>query len=369
MTGSERIIILAGAPEIEALDWDEDRLHDSHDLAIARFLNSGPQRHKQPTPAPTSPPPKWRALNIDRQKAVVQHDDDEAYEATQFLSFNNEIAKEVAGPAEPLDFLEHSIAILENIDSSQLLTTTDINPDEPTQVDGEDSTFLSIATTDISFNTASSLESPSHNHLLPNNIPITDLKHIPSAAHILSLHPQTLTLNLIAGIISISQPRTITLRKRKGEMEIIELTVGDETRAGFCVNFWLTPTTSSRARTRQQQKQNQSAKQTRDDGLRATLGKLRTGDVVLMRHVALSSFRGCVYGQSLGGGRFGRVGTSIVNLPGADFGRPAAFREKVRRVRKWTDDFVGIAKPSRLNGEGRGVRRKVREDLPPDTQE
>ena len=64
-------------------------------------------------------------------------------------------------------------------------------------------------------------------------------------------------------------------------MELIEVLAGDEIKSGFTVNFWL------------------SSPQSADGDTRSVLSGLRPQDVVLMRNVALSSFRGMVYGQSL----------------------------------------------------------------------
>jgi len=73
-------------------------------------------------------------------------------------------------------------------------------------------------------------------------------------------------------------------------MEILDLLLGDETRAGFSVSFWLPPADS----------QNSRAGQAENEDLRNTLQSARAGDVVLLRSVALNIWRKAVYGQSLG---------------------------------------------------------------------
>ncbi len=142
-------------------------------------------------------------------------------------------------------------------------------------------------------------------------------------------------------------------------MEIIEVTVGDDTRAGFSISFWLTPL--------------ESQQRAKTDDLRTSLKALRSGDVVLMRNVALSSFRGCVYGQSLARRRFARSATEV-DVLGADVGEGAqaslqgVFGPKVRRVREWSEQFVGAGRMAAKGAVGRGVKR-AREELPPDTPE
>ena len=99
-------------------------------------------------------------------------------------------------------------------------------------------------------------------------------------------------------------------------------------------------------------------------------------DVVLMRNVALTSFRGRVYGQSLRRGmtrvelvyRFGGQGEEAERGVLAGMGREldgeggGVVLEKVRRVREWVLGFVGGG-DRRKGGKGeKGVQ------LPPDTQ-
>ncbi|KAF2770543.1 hypothetical protein EJ03DRAFT_255735, partial [Teratosphaeria nubilosa] len=156
---------------------------------------------------------------------------------------------------------------------------------------------------------------------------IVDLKRIPSASHLTRIHPQTLTITVIAAVISVSSPRTVHLRRQPGrEMDIIEVLLGDETRAGFSVSFWLAPAES-------QQKP--------ADDLREHLLSLRAGDVVLVRNVALRDWKSCVYGQSLSW-RFAKNSTSVVVVGAGDGASlPRAIKGKAERVERWSWEFVG----------------------------
>lgn len=174
---------------------------------------------------------------------------------------------------------------------------------------------------------------------------LSDLEDVPSAKQVTSLQPQTITLNLIVGVLSVAQPRTVTT-KWGTALSLIEVLVGDETAAGFAVTFWVPV----------------------DKVAESDAVKLRRQDVVLMENVALHVFRGKVYGQSLrrgltrlhllwrgeGGGSYS---TRSLTRAGGDNPQVG----KVRVVRDWVLRFVG------LDRTGRKRRRGVVDwDKPPD---
>lgn len=175
------------------------------------------------------------------------------------------------------------------------------------------------------------------------------------------MHPQTPTVDLIVGIITASQPRTVTIRRSGREVELIELLVGDETRAGFGITFWLGQPAAADPRSRGKGGRGRDGKG--GEGLREKVLSLRTGDVVAMRNVALRGFRGVVCGTSLALRRGG--GTVLVHIPVEDGfegqeGVPRVVSEKVGRVREWTARFVGggqgVPKAKAEKGQG-GVDR------------
>ncbi|KAF2724783.1 hypothetical protein K431DRAFT_191696, partial [Polychaeton citri CBS 116435] len=173
---------------------------------------------------------------------------------------------------------------------------------------------------------------------------IIDLIHIPSAAHVLFLNPQTITVDLIVGIIAISAPKTVSFRrKRNYERQIIELTIGDNTRAGFAVNIWLRPEQLLVNAQRVREKDHGDLE---SDTLRRILRHLRKGDLIALQNVALSTFRGNVYGQSLNRG-FAKNSTKITRIErgSALFEAHAAtvpdLVAKIESVAQWVGDFVG----------------------------
>jgi len=202
---------------------------------------------------------------------------------------------------------------------------------------------------------------------------LSDLAHIPNAARLESIIPQTMSVNLIVGILSAEQPRRVITRTGS-PMDLVELLVGDDTRAGFRVTFWLAPNRPA------------SSKAMLVDELttKATLESLRPRDIVLLRTVGLSSFRNRVYGQSL---RNGLSKVDILHREGLDESDICAIYsptvmqtstmdensklnnpqlEKALRVKEWLLQFVDIkiyGAARDTNGTLQGAPR-----IPPDSQ-
>jgi hypothetical protein len=167
-----------------------------------------------------------------------------------------------------------------------------------------------------------------------------------------------MTVNIIVGVISIAQPRIV--RTRWGTTKsLVELLVGDETRSGFTVTFWL------------------SFESTDADEM---LQSLRRQDIVLLRNVALSVFMKKVHGHSL---RKGHTKIHLLHrrrIDKDDQGGLYSMKEvssrkgthpqliKTRRVWEWLLYFVGDGGTSlgKRKHNGKPIRRW---DLPPeDTQ-
>ena len=260
-------------------------------------------------------------------------------------------------------YYEHSFLIHENIPSSQIV--------------GAESLDDSFTTDPEDFSIAFSTSSQSHPEAQLTRSRLTsshlsDLKDMPNAAYLQSITPQTMTVNLVVGIISISQPRTIKTRKGGRSIELAEMLVGDDTKAGFGVNIWLPPSQGS----------NHSARQ--DVDLRTQTLRLRPQDVVLAKTVALSSFRGKVYGQSLRRGMttldllYRNVvdgGDSRGAYGAAELEQGAIAEPQVRKVgdvKDWVMRFVGAntgALPSGGVSASRRTSEKPMQALPNDTQQ
>jgi hypothetical protein len=374
---ASRLLMFVGAPEASSLDWQEAGLLNSFSDPIARFAGLD-NRHTNQDVAPITPGltsassthPSWRSLPLERQHlttGLTQSFDryhlfagisqgESFFVASQINSFVEEQSQAPIQESQALSlesteevlsqFYEESYARHEDIQSSQIAPASDI----------------SASYTSDEFS-SSSFDSPSRPFGGRKDIPVaghlSNLKDLPNAVHLNSIHPQTMTANLIVGIISIPAPRSIKTR-RGAPVELIEVLVGDETKSGFGVNFWL------------------SSSQSAEGSMSSALSRLRPRDVVLMRNVALSSFRGKVYGQSLRkemtkvhllyrnrvdksdvGGCYSATDLAVGNHAPQQV-------EKTRKVREWVLKFVGVgAEPPK--GKGRALE-VLKEVLPPDTQ-
>lgn len=381
-----RIIFLAGAPLSSSLDWSDDALSAS---LLPCFTNDH-GFHRQPSLS-LEPRPAWRSLPFEQhhlptgltQNLIVNEQvNNDKSEANLLALENTPLASSLLSCSlgrgylqlsqisqyTPEDttsqFYEHSFAVHEEIPSSQVIG--------PSQ-DAETSFFSDITDCSIISSDDADLNSTDQ---LPQARPtfghLSNLKDIPSGVYLRFIEPQTMTVNLVVGIISVPQSRCITTRKGGRTVELIEMLVGDDTSAGFGVNLWL-PSMESLIVV--------------ENNLRSQVARLRPQDVVLMKNVALSSFRGRVYGQSLRkdvttidllyrktvGFEGNRGIYSIQELDKAD---PRDLHMyKLKKVNQWVMAFVGTAVNLLLPD---GAQKTIRDQrgaeathlvaLPPDTQ-
>lgn len=381
MTDSDhKIIFLTGAPLSSSLQWDDCVLS----APLQGCFAANPKQSEIGLSAAETGP-TWRSLPFERQhlptgftqptKAEEVGGDHEDYaNETSFLaatdlSFISATSGESPGqgslssPQEEdllTQFYEHSFAIHEDITSSQALDYESMNETSNT-TSFEDSYMGS------QLNRASSPRKNLTRSRLSSNY-LTDLARIPNVNYLEGITPQTMTVNLVLGIISIPQPRLIKARRGGQILELVEMLVGDETKAGFGISIWFS------------NPQNHNEK---ESDLQSEVARLRPQDIVLARNVALSSFKGKVYGQSL------RRDTTTLDLlyrnkvDATDKGGAFGARElqdsessnarvsKVKRVRQWVIDFVGagtILPQAGLTMKRGACRGHQFQELPLDTQ-
>lgn len=138
-------------------------------------------------------------------------------------------------------------------------------------------------------------------------VPISSL---PTASQILQMRPQTLTVNLVAALVAKQPTRSVTVHRTGAQVDLLEAFFSDDTRSGFAVSFWLAaPDAAAKQETRA------------GEDLRATLAVLRPGDVLLLRNIALTQYRGATYGQSLGR-RYWRTAIRVLWRRGMAAGLP-----------------------------------------------
>ena len=365
MTASEpRFIFLTGAPSSDALDWNQEQLIAELDSNFQTPIEG----HAIKTLPTSASLPAWRFLPLQRRHLATGPSQG-SFDAAEDLGPSFFTASDISFTSTEIDaswvepgdvsfssttqellsqFYEHSFAVHEDVAASPLDDERGAD-DEPSGI--EQSMLANV--------TGGSL-APTSQASPPDCIPpkpvvahVTDIICIPDASYLYPIIPQMRTVNLIVGVIHIEPTRVVQTRRAGREMDIVEMVVGDDTRAGFGVNFWFPPEQASKP-----------AKPIAVANLRRTLSDLRPGDVILVQSIALSSFRGRVFGQSLRGNvtkvhllyrtsDTHRRTNQQRPLPGAT--DPQSL--KIHRVRDWVLQFVGSAM----------TVHQPREILPPDT--
>ncbi|CAK7273578.1 hypothetical protein SEPCBS57363_005723 [Sporothrix epigloea] len=181
--------------------------------------------------------------------------------------------------------LEHSLAVHDALPSSMP------HMDLPSlQVNGVvEETTLSFSQSESFSFTSTILPLPT---AMPQWQPLTHLVDVPSSTYLLSLAPQTVTVNVVAAIVSIGVPRIVesnrnrnnNSRQNRPPASLVELVVGDETRSGFSLTIWI---------------DSGGPQQSGTLTLAAILPTLAPHDIILIRHLALNVFGAKVYGSSL----------------------------------------------------------------------
>ncbi|GKU03816.1 hypothetical protein FLAG1_04726 [Fusarium langsethiae] len=335
-----RLLLFAGAPPSSSFNPESCTITQI-DNSFAEFLGLA---FKKPPHAPLSNLAPWRALPLNRKPlhtgfsqthdVSVNLDNQSEFFTTAEVSFKEQSRSfEGDGNAETTlsQFYDHSLALHNPVPSSQLDSF-------------QETTFEETSYEETSFITTLAAERTDAIEPVPSHL--SNLKDIPPAPKILALHPQTVTLNIIAGIISIAQPRTVTTRWGR-TLSLIEILLGDETKTGFAVTFWLEESSV----------------------VSAEISTLRRQDVVLMQNVGLHVFQNKVYGQSLRRGMtkvsllWRRDGSGLYST--RDLSRRGQMHpqlQKAKKVKDWVLRFVGAA----AGVMTRSSRARLSWDRPPD---
>lgn len=156
-------------------------------------------------------------------------------------------------------------------------------------------------------------------------------------------------------------------------MNLYEITIADDTMSGFKVTFWLRPP-------RESNNEHFNAQQP----LLQILENVLVGDVLLLRNIALTSFRDTVHGQSLNPS-IARARTTIDVLMksngisvGTLNGLPETLGQAFQRVKKWARIHIASADGGSKKRRGTSTERHTPgkrkpassiddESLPPDT--
>jgi hypothetical protein len=314
-----------------------------------------------------SPPPNDNVAEI-RAGSVLPLKLTDAIITTSFLSVTDDPEN-----SEKETFLEHSYLVFSQAVSG--VAPFHHHPATPGASQAANTAASETQdSTEISFLSATSLESRNDTSRQVLHLPplLPGLKSLPNADHVLRLAPQTITLHLVVGVISITPPRTVQLRRSPRTMDIVEMLVGDETSAGFSVTFWLPSEPTGGGASLKPRRFADDGKDPSKGRLGSVLERVGPRDVLLMRNVALSVFQGRVHGQSLNA-RVCLNETTIECLgrvEGVDVEMDGDERrlQKVQRVRDWVTHFLGSARGiGRATGGEKGDAFTFTDQLPPDT--
>lgn len=381
-----KLLIFAGAPLSDSLDWSNSALIDCFTEPITRL--TGLTKDSQcldPGLVPSFDAeghPAWRSLALKRRRLATgfsqqsalecggeQFHADPGFFTTAEVSFRSDASSSCVecGDDELQD--EDESSILSQFRDRSLAAHNDIPSSQLDALCSEETSFATDATTSFVSNSTQEGSSIVTDEGQPPPPPpplyagmgaaaqLHNLDDLPGAEHLASIEPQTMTANIIVGIISILPKRTV--RTRWGDRSLVEALVGDETRAGFSITFWLPLS-----------------------GGTSPLDGLRVQDVVLMRNVALGSFMRKVYGYGLRrdltkvhllhrrkldaddiGGHYSTV--DLQGPPGPPHHRPHPQLLKARKVREWVIRFVGGGIVPDLGQKRKREGRRRRWDVPP----
>lgn len=378
-----QIIWLTGAPLSSSLDWSERSL-----CCPLQQCSKEHERTKSPFSSPSIAPPAWRKLPLEtkhlpsgltqlfRSEDAAEKETQEMDEETSFLTvtdvsilsdcsdhLSSQDIRSSGGSSDGglTQFYEYSYALHEEQPASDAIHMDSL----------DDTTQFSVATTE------SRIEADEMGQQLlqkaaqakPRSLQTTSLRNIPNASAIRGLGTSTMSVDLLIAVLSISQPRLIKTKKYGRSVELVEMTVADDTKAGFGITLWL-PVSKEHP-----------AKAPHEELLRSSVANLRPQDIILARNVALESFKGKVYGQSLRKG-ITKLDLLYRNLVDAQ-DKPGAYSWeelnsitddpqmiRVKAMHGWVMSFVGAGQRPRSIGNRKRNRstKQGRPQLPADTQ-
>ncbi|KAI0009364.1 hypothetical protein F4779DRAFT_375495 [Xylariaceae sp. FL0662B] len=360
---ARKVLILTGAPESHTLNWDDPNLLDEFLNPIANFAglsSPGASSAADTILGSALDVALWRSIPLKRNALSTGfsqlHDLREGHygDARFFIPIQTSLkttfrsTESDESRQEILEqFYDHSLALHDDLSSSQLPTVSFATDGTSLNTNEEESYHVSTQ--------SSSCPTRQSQSFAVESAHLSDLEDIPGAPYLQSIAPQTMTVNLIVGIISITQPRTVKT-KWGSTKSLVELLVGDETKCGFSITFWLAEPM---------------------DPSSMILRGLRTQDIVLLQNVALGSFMKKVHGHSL---RKGLTKVDLLHrrkLDRLDQGGLYSTKDvsstkaahpqllKTRRVREWVMNFVadGGAALGKRKQNGKPIRSW---DMPPE---
>ncbi|USP81774.1 uncharacterized protein yc1106_09048 [Curvularia clavata] len=378
--------MLNGAPRREDLDFSENFLLPAHECGAFNVIST-----RETNVAESTPAMKWRCLA--KKNTRLQAEWQQPYLPSSILGSNiadvslpaidrfPSFAKEdtmldvtasFLDPTFTTDaMIEHSLIFHDTLVSSQVVS------EEGTESTINSSSFLSTSfeTTTSDFSGLEKAdEYPVVLHL-PAKLSITSLASLPSAQRLRAIYPQTPTPNFLCAVTANPETREVFVRRGGYKMDLWEIIIADDSLSGFKVAFWMHPS------------QNSNSERIRaQSAILQTLQDIKVGDIILLRNIALTSFRDTVFGQSLNPA-IARARTDIQvlmksnGISGVHSAKlPASVDEAFSRVKKWARMHIASdnAGPRKRKGsvmkQDGSVKRTIEnrdldDSMPPDTME
>jgi hypothetical protein len=381
-----KLKMLNGAPRREHLDFSDDCLlpvDECNGFSVAFGCDVS---------VDSSPAMKWRCLAKKNTRLPTEWQqpylpgsilgshmaDVSLPEVDRFSSFAQEDTTTLGATAsfnDPSfisdDLIEHSLVFHDTLLSSQVV------PGEEPDTTINSSSFLSTSfeTTTSGSSSPSKVDQPPIMLHIPPKLSITPLDTLPSAQKLRAIYPQTPTPNFVCAVTANPEKREVFVRKGGYKMDLWEIIVADDSFSGFKIAFWM------------HQNQESKSERIRAQGpLLQALQSIKIGDIILLKNVALTSFRDTVFGQSLNPA-ISRARTDIQVLMKSNGTSaiqssrlPAPVDEAFTRVKKWArihvaSDSAGLRKRKASSTKQDDFAKRAFEprdlddSMPPDTME
>lgn len=379
--------MLNGAPRREHLDFSDNCLLPADECDTFSITS------KRETPvAESTPVMKWRRLAKKNTRLETEWQqpylpgslllgsdmgDVSLPEIDRFPSFAHEDTTTLDATASFLDptfatdgMIEHSLIFHDTLVSSQVV------PGEELDTTINSSSFLSTSFETTTSDFSSPDKATQHPIIhLPAKLSITSLASLPSAQQLRAIYPQTPTPNFLCAVTANPETREVFVRKGGYKMDLWEIIVADDSFSGFKIAFWMHPN---------QESNNERVRAQRS--LLQTLQDIKVGDIILLRNIALTSFRDTVFGQSLNPA-IARARTDILVLMksnGTSTAQPArlpaSLDEVFARVKKWARMHIASNNAGPRKRKGSAMKqtdsvkrtignRDLDDSMPPDTME
>jgi hypothetical protein len=378
-----RLKTLNGAPLRASLDFTPEALLDPDDAA--RFLRL------DALPADLIQDAKWRHVAPKEQRlrsdwsqpylpnSALEGDDPAlsfvvpgvgaSFDADMEDTTNLDTIMTIDdAPFDNTHFVHHSLIFHDTLLSSQV---------DPKSLDDGTLASQSFVATSFDSTTSTSMASFQQSNTgipilqVPTTLKLTALGTLPSAAHLRRIYPQTPTPNFLCVLTAPPEDREVFVKKGGYKMRLREITVADDTRSDFKITFWQKPSKGGDFH----------------NSLAQALQRIKAGDILLLRNIALNAFRDDVYGQSLNTS-IARVQTSLeILMNGSGISSrqlgalPPSIVTAFMRVKKWASAHIAPNVPGLKKRKDesqrstRSAKRPLRKSnayddtLPPDTME